>query len=47
MHFAFCRSSKAKRSRIPSMIGEYGFFFSGEVKHGAAAMVLKNRKLIS
>ena len=44
MHFAFCRSSKAKRSRIPSMIGEYGFFFFRAVKHGlrevfAAAMV--------
>ena len=29
MHFAFCRGSKAKRSRIPGMIGEYGFFFQG------------------
>ena len=28
MHFAFCRSSKAKRSRIPGKMGEYGFFFS-------------------
>ena len=27
MLFAVCRGSKAKRSRIPGKMGEYGFFF--------------------
>lgn len=44
MHFAFCRGSKMKKSRIPSMIGEYGFFFCRGESMGlpgafAAAMV--------
>lgn len=39
MHFAFCRSRKAKRSRIPSMIGEYGFFFFQGSKAWAAGSI--------
>ena len=51
MHFAFCRGSKMKRSRIPSMIGEYGFFFQGSKAWAAGSVRCgngkKSRKLIS
>ena len=39
MHFAFLPRQQNEKSRIPSMIGEYGFFFFQGSKAWAAGSV--------